>query len=156
MFSHVMVGSNDIDRAQAFYDALLGVIGAGAGMRDADDQGNVRVFYRHGDSMFCLTKPINGAPATAANGGTIGFNCRSGEQVKQFHDALFAFRPVPELQRKGHVIKNVFAGHQIEILKDHAHFALQLAQIAGGERSHFDAHNLDAAFIIGFKPVKAA
>lgn len=90
MFSHVMVGSNDIDRAQAFYDALLGVIGAGAGMRDADDQGNVRVFYRHGDSMFCLTKPINGAPATAANGGTIGFNCRSGEQVKQFHDVAVA------------------------------------------------------------------
>ncbi len=90
MFSHVMVGSNDIDRAQAFYDALLGVIGAGAGMRDADDHGNVRVFYRHGDSMFCLTKPINGAPATAANGGTIGFNCTSGEQVKQFHDVAVA------------------------------------------------------------------
>ncbi|MDY0072886.1 MAG: VOC family protein [Thauera sp.] len=90
MFSHVMVGSNDIDRAQAFYDALLGVIGAGAGMRDADDQGNVRVFYRHGDSMFCLTKPINGAPATVANGGTIGFNCTSGEQVKQFHDVAVA------------------------------------------------------------------
>lgn len=90
MFSHVMVGSNNIDRAQAFYDAVLAVIGAGAGARDADEQGNVRVFYRHDGGMFCLTTPINGAPATVANGGTIGFKCVSGEQVKQFHDAAVA------------------------------------------------------------------
>ena len=27
MFSHVMIGSNDIERSQRFYDAVLGVLG---------------------------------------------------------------------------------------------------------------------------------
>lgn len=90
MFSHVMVGTNDIDRAQRFYDAVLGVLGVGAPVRNAAKSGHVRLFYRHEGVSFCVTEPINGEPATAANGGTIGFKCADPEQVKRFHDVALA------------------------------------------------------------------
>lgn len=90
MFSHVMVGSADIDRSQAFYDAVLGVLGAGAPVRNVASSGHVRLFYRHAGASFCVTQPINGEPATVANGGTIGFACSSPEQVQQFHDVAVA------------------------------------------------------------------
>jgi catechol 2,3-dioxygenase-like lactoylglutathione lyase family enzyme len=86
MFNHVMVGSNDIQRSQRFYDALLGMLGAGAPIRNEASTGHVRLFYRHDGSTFCVSEPINGEQATPANGGTIGFKCTSPEQVRQFHD----------------------------------------------------------------------
>lgn len=90
MFSHVMVGSNDIDRSKRFYDAVLATLGAGEPLRNVAGTGHTRLFYRHDGSTFCVTEPINGEPATSANGGTIGFKCHSPEQVQQFHDAAVA------------------------------------------------------------------
>lgn len=90
MFSHVMVGSNDIERSKRFYDAVLGVLGAGEPFRNQNRTGQTRLFYRHNGATFCVSEPIDGAPATAANGGTIGFKCESPEQVRQFHDAALA------------------------------------------------------------------
>lgn len=90
MFSHVMVGSNDIERSKRFYDAVLGMLGAGEPFRDKAAAGYTRLFYRHDGSSFCISEPINGAAATFANGGTIGFKCNSAEQVQQFHDTAIA------------------------------------------------------------------
>jgi len=90
MFSHVMVGSNDIERSKHFYDAVLGVLGAGRPLRNVAGSGHVRLFYPHDGGMFCVTQPINGEPASAANGGTVGFRCSSPEQVRQFHDVAVA------------------------------------------------------------------
>ncbi|WEN14265.1 VOC family protein [Rhodanobacter sp. AS-Z3] len=90
MFSHIMVGSNDIDRSQRFYDAVLGVLGAGKPLRNDAKTGQTRLFYRHDGNTFCVTEPINGDAATCANGGTIGFKCDSPEQVQQFHDVAVA------------------------------------------------------------------
>ena len=90
MFSHVMVGTHDIERAKRFYDAVLGVLGAGEAMRNTAATGHERLFYRHDGATFCVTQPINGEPATCANGGTIGFKCSSPEQVQRFHDAAVA------------------------------------------------------------------
>ncbi len=90
MFSHVMLGSNDIERAKRFYDAVLGTVGASEPFQDKTKSGHLRLFYRHEGSTFGLTQPINGAPATFANGGTIGFKCNSPEQVQAFHDAAVA------------------------------------------------------------------
>ena len=90
MFSHVMVGSNDIERSKRFYDAVLGVLGAGEAMENRNAAGQMRLFYRHGGASFCVTEPIDGEPATFANGGTIGFKCESPEQVTQFHDVAVA------------------------------------------------------------------
>ena len=86
MFNHVMVGSNDIDRSEQFYNAVLGVLGAGAPMRNAAPSGHLRLFYRHDGGTFCVSEPINDEPASCANGATIGFKCASAEQVREFHD----------------------------------------------------------------------
>ncbi|MFN3743848.1 MAG: VOC family protein [Hyphomicrobiaceae bacterium] len=83
MFSHVMVGSNDVAASKKFYDAVLGAIGIPEGT--ADPKG--RVFYRTKTGVFGITRPIDGQPACHANGGTIGFACDSPEKVRAFHDA---------------------------------------------------------------------
>jgi catechol 2,3-dioxygenase-like lactoylglutathione lyase family enzyme len=90
MFSHVMIGSNDIERSKRFYDAVLGTLGAGEAHRNTAPSGHTRLFYRHEGSSFGITEPINGEAATFANGGTIGFQCNSPEQVQQFHDVALA------------------------------------------------------------------
>jgi catechol 2,3-dioxygenase-like lactoylglutathione lyase family enzyme len=90
MFSHVMVGSNDIERSKRFYDAVLAVLGAGEPLGNMASTGHNRLFYRHEGSTFCVSEPINGEAATFANGGTIGFKCISPEQVREFHDAAVA------------------------------------------------------------------
>ena len=82
MFSHIFVGANDLDKSKAFYDAILGVIGAAPGFLDPKG----RVIYRHNGGMLMLTVPINGEPACGANGGTIGFAKANPEQDKAWHD----------------------------------------------------------------------
>jgi catechol 2,3-dioxygenase-like lactoylglutathione lyase family enzyme len=83
MYSHVMVGSNDIERSKTFYDALFAALGAKPGR--ADDKG--RLIYLHNGGLFMVTRPINGQPATPSNGGTIGFACASPEQASAWHAA---------------------------------------------------------------------
>jgi catechol 2,3-dioxygenase-like lactoylglutathione lyase family enzyme len=83
MFSHVMVGSNDLDVSRAFYDALFGVVGGKPAMQD--DKG--RLIYMHDGALFMVTKPIDGEPACHANGGTIGFRMTSTEQADAWHAA---------------------------------------------------------------------
>ena len=73
MFSHVMVGSNDTDRSKKFYDALFEKQGG------TDDKG--RTAWRNKGSVFMISKPINGEAACHANGGTIGFNFDTPEEV---------------------------------------------------------------------------
>jgi catechol 2,3-dioxygenase-like lactoylglutathione lyase family enzyme len=90
MFSHIMVGTADIERSKRFYDAVLAVLGAPEAIRNTAATGHERVFYRHDGSTFCITQPINGEPATCANGGTIGFKCSSAEQAQRFHDVAVA------------------------------------------------------------------
>lgn len=90
MFNHIMVGSNDIERSKRFYDAVLGLLGAGEPVRNVANSGHVRLFYRHDGNTFCITQPINDEPATAANGSTFGFKCNSPEQVQAFHDVAVA------------------------------------------------------------------
>lgn len=69
MFSHVMVGADDIDVAKKFYDATFGAMGAAPGVIDQHG----RIVYQHNGGIYIVTKPINGEPASGANGGTIGF-----------------------------------------------------------------------------------
>ena len=83
MFSHIMVGSNNIERSKKFYDALLGTLGAKPAM--VDDKN--RLIYMHNGGLFLVTTPINGQPATGANGGTIGFACETQAQADAWHAA---------------------------------------------------------------------
>ena len=83
MFSHVMIGSNDIERSRNFYDALMGVLGGKPGVQDARG----RLIYAHNGGRLLITKPIDGQPATSANGGTIGFTVSGPEQADALHQA---------------------------------------------------------------------
>jgi catechol 2,3-dioxygenase-like lactoylglutathione lyase family enzyme len=90
MFNHIMIGSNDIERSKAFYNKVLGVLGVGEPMVNVAGSGHTRLFYSHDGDTFSVTEPINGEPATAANGSTVGFKCNSPEQVREFHDVAVA------------------------------------------------------------------
>jgi catechol 2,3-dioxygenase-like lactoylglutathione lyase family enzyme len=83
MFSHMMVGSNDIDRSKKFYDALFGAIGG----KDAMVDPKGRLMYLHNGGIFMVTAPIDGEPACHANGATIGFAMETPEQADAWHAA---------------------------------------------------------------------
>jgi catechol 2,3-dioxygenase-like lactoylglutathione lyase family enzyme len=83
MFSHIMVGSNDIARSKKFYDATLGALGVGPGVQDPKG----RLFYLTPTGIFAVSQPIDGKPASCANGGTIGFACTSSAQADAWHAA---------------------------------------------------------------------
>jgi len=91
MFNHVVIGSNDLERSKQFYDAVLGTLGfSGKALRNLAPSGHQRLFYRHNGGTLAIAQPINDAPATCANGSTIGFRCSSAEPVKAFHDVAVA------------------------------------------------------------------
>ncbi len=77
MFSHVMVGSNDLERSKQFYDALFGKPAR------SDDKG--RLSYGRRGAVFMVSAPIDGQPACHANGGTIGFAFDSPDEVDAWH-----------------------------------------------------------------------
>ncbi|MFM5886616.1 MAG: VOC family protein [Novosphingobium sp.] len=83
MYSHNMVGSNDIAASKKFYDATFEAMGGKAGIQD--DKG--RLIYMHNGGIFLVTPPIDGQPATAGNGCTIGFAMESPEQANAWHAA---------------------------------------------------------------------
>ena len=82
MYSHMMVGSNDIQKSKQFYDATFKAIGGREGIQD--EKG--RLMYLHNGGVFMVTKPIDGQPASAGNGCTIGFSM-SPEQADAWHRA---------------------------------------------------------------------
>lgn len=85
MFSHIMIGTNDLERSRTFYDAVLGTLGVRPGALDRH-----RIFWRTPSGVFSVTLPIDGQPATLGNGGTIGFACQSAEQTDAWHAAGLA------------------------------------------------------------------
>ena len=86
MFNHVMVGSEDLEKAKTFYDATLTALGQREGLVDAKG----RVFYLSKSGSFGITSPINGEPTSVANGSTIGFLAESEEAVNAWHEAGLA------------------------------------------------------------------
>ncbi|MES2584310.1 MAG: VOC family protein [Pseudomonadota bacterium] len=89
MFSHVILGVNDLEASKKFYDAALGALGIKPGIANHNGVVN-RYFYRTATGSFGITQPLNGAPATHGNGSTTGFNMESPEQADAFHAAGIA------------------------------------------------------------------
>ncbi|KTE44304.1 MULTISPECIES: VOC family protein [unclassified Sphingopyxis] len=83
MYSHNMVGSNDIEASKKFYDATFAALGGKPAI--VDDKG--RLIYMHNGGLFLVGKPIDGEAATVGNGCTIGFAMEGPEQAKAWHDA---------------------------------------------------------------------
>ncbi len=86
MYSHIMVGANDLEASKTFYDAVLGALGHEPGVYDPKG----RVFYVTPSGIFSISVPINGEPACGANGGTIGFAAASPEAADAWHAAGLA------------------------------------------------------------------
>jgi len=87
MFSHIVLGADDIPAAKKFYDAALATLGHGPGVEMAE---GTRVIYQSETGILMITKPFNGEPATYANGGTVGLAAKSPEAVDAFHAAGIA------------------------------------------------------------------
>ena len=85
MFSHVMLGVNDLEKSKAFYDALFGTLGIAPGFANKN-----RYFYRGAGGTFAISTPINGEPACCGNGSTVGFTAQSPEQADAWHAAGLA------------------------------------------------------------------
>ncbi|HAG71166.1 MAG TPA: glyoxalase [Gammaproteobacteria bacterium] len=83
MYSHIMVGANDIEKSKAFYDSILGTLGYGPGV--TDEKG--RVFWMDKSGIFSISKPIDGEPACNGNGSTIGFAVKDTETGDKWHAA---------------------------------------------------------------------
>ena len=84
MYSHMVLGSNDLERSKRFYDGLFAAMGGGEGSLDL---ASGRLAYRHKGSTFLIKRPVNGAPASVGNGVTVGFAMESPEEVEAWHTA---------------------------------------------------------------------
>jgi catechol 2,3-dioxygenase-like lactoylglutathione lyase family enzyme len=91
MFSHVMIGSNDLERSKKFYDALFTATGGREGRIDPKG----RIMYLKDGGILIITKPINGEPATHGNGCTLGFSVTGPEQAHAWHEAGIAAGGTP-------------------------------------------------------------
>jgi catechol 2,3-dioxygenase-like lactoylglutathione lyase family enzyme len=85
MFSHIMIGSNNLDRAKVFYDAVMGTLGVPNGMVDRH-----RIFWRTPTGVFSVSLPIDGKAAVVGNGSTVGFACQNPAQADAWHAAGLA------------------------------------------------------------------
>lgn len=83
MYSHMMVGTNDIEKSKAFYDALFTSVGGKPAITDPKG----RLIYMHNGSVFLVTPPIDGQPATSGNGMTIGFAAATTDEADAWHKA---------------------------------------------------------------------
>lgn len=86
IFTHVCLGTNDLDKARRFYDAAL----APLGVKFMAPMGEGGLLYGKDAPELLITRPRNGQPATFANGGTVGFIAATRDAVNQFHAAGIA------------------------------------------------------------------
>ena len=79
--NYLTVGSNDLDKAKAFYDALLGAIG----YKPLFEHPSGGRLYRGEGCMFGVLGPFDGNPACIGNGMMGGFSFDTVEEVDAFH-----------------------------------------------------------------------
>ena len=91
MFSHVTVGTNDFDRALAFYDAVLPTVGLARRFYEPEFGWVGYALPLDGkQAMFFVGLPYDGEAATVGNGVTVAFNADTRAQVDAFHAAALA------------------------------------------------------------------
>ena len=87
MFSHMMVGANDIEESKVFYDAVLGTLGCKPGILSMNLSDQKRYMYIHEKNIFIITEPIDGNPSTHGNGVTVGFSVADEATGDKWHEA---------------------------------------------------------------------
>lgn len=81
MIGYVTLGTNDIGRGAAFYDALLGPMG----VKRIMDFGTFIAWGKPGQPALALTLPYDKKPATVGNGVMVALGCPSKEKVAEMH-----------------------------------------------------------------------
>lgn len=123
ILSHVSLGTNQLDRALAFYDKALGALGIG---RVVDmSQEHHAVAYGRAYPEFWVQAPFNGKPAEVANGVHIAFHAETPAQVDAFYKAALEAgatddgapgpRPIYGQQYYGCFVRDP-DGHKIEAM----------------------------------------
>lgn len=84
MFTHIVVGTNDLERAARFYDEALAPLGL---CRQADSPEDRLVYVGAEAGAFLVMRPLDGQGAQSGNGGTIGFRAATPADVDAFHAA---------------------------------------------------------------------
>lgn len=82
MIGYITMGTNDMEKAAAFYDELLAVIGAG---RFMEMETFIAWATDPGSPGLSITKPFDGNPATVGNGNMTAITVKSKEQVAEVH-----------------------------------------------------------------------
>jgi catechol 2,3-dioxygenase-like lactoylglutathione lyase family enzyme len=83
MFTHMFVGTNDIDKSRTFYQAALGALGR-QNVMPADAP---RLVFPSDAGSFIVGAPGDGQPATHYNGFTLGFTAADPAAIDAFHAA---------------------------------------------------------------------
>ena len=83
MIGYVTLGTNDLEKARAFYDALFGSIGAKRLMEM--DSGFTMYGTAWGRPAVAVTRPYDGKPATPGNGNMVAIVLDSRDSVDAFH-----------------------------------------------------------------------
>ena len=81
MIHHVSLGTNNVERAKAFYDPLMRLVGLRLIKRS-----ELALHYGASDIIFSLETPINGLSASAGNGAHVAFQAPDRETVRRFHE----------------------------------------------------------------------
>ena len=90
MFSHITLGSDDLERSKAFYDAVLPAVGLH--LQSYHPRSGWIIYRREAQprAEFYVCRPINGMPASAGNGTTVGLLAPDREAVRRFFEAGIA------------------------------------------------------------------
>lgn len=83
MIGYVVLGSNDLPRARAFYDTLLAEIGVSRLMEFGGRGYGWAASIEQ--PMLCIMTPYDGKPATVGNGVMAGISVESKDQVDRLH-----------------------------------------------------------------------
>ena len=87
MFSHIMIGTNDIEESRVFYDKLFEVLGARPGKMIPSRTGLKRYFYNFKDTSFAISEPLKVTGVQTCALPIFGFNLESVEQGDLWHMA---------------------------------------------------------------------
>ena len=93
MIAYTVVGTNDLAKSAAFYDALLAEIG---GKRIMEVNRVILWGGADGAPLFCVAQPADGKPATVGNGSMIALGAASPEEVDRLHAKALALGAADE------------------------------------------------------------
>ena len=85
IFTHVTIGTNDLDKARSFYDSVLEPLG----VKRIADMDNGSIWGVDGPEFFVLN-PQDGNEACRGNGSTVGFRAPNAAAIHEFHERAMA------------------------------------------------------------------